>query len=65
VSLDLFLFLWFVHDHVRNIVQRIEVEVLGLNEALANMKSQITQNNEPSEYELLSTFLISSHGTPS
>jgi hypothetical protein len=37
-------------------MQRIEVEVQGLNEALARMQSLISRSSEPSEYERLGMF---------
>jgi hypothetical protein len=42
----------------RNIVQRIEAEISGLNEALARMQSLLSRSSESSEHELLGTLLI-------
>jgi hypothetical protein len=42
----------------RDVMQRIEVEVLSLNEALARMQSLLSRHNETSEYELLGRLYI-------
>jgi hypothetical protein len=42
----------------RNIMQRIEAEVSGLNDALARMQSLLSRSSESSEHELLGALLI-------
>jgi hypothetical protein len=39
-------------------MQRIEEEVISLNEALTRMQSLISRGSEPSEYERLGMFNI-------
>jgi hypothetical protein len=46
-------------------MQRIEVEVQGLNEALTRMQSLISCGSEPLEYERLSRFSTWYFRTPS